>query len=93
MTIKTYYFPFGTSKRIPIDTIRDVYLVNESSSRVWGTGAFDYWFALDKNRMDYSCFIAIDTGENMKPAFTCTNNEQVYSIIKELVSLKQAKMM
>lgn len=93
VTIKTYYFPFGTSRRIPIDSIRDVCLIKEASSRVWGTGSFDYWFALDKNRMEYECFIAIDTGESMKPAFTCTNNEQVYVLIKELVARKQAGLM
>jgi hypothetical protein len=27
VTIKTYYFPFGTSKRIPIADIKDVLLV------------------------------------------------------------------
>lgn len=74
MTIKTYYFPFGTSKRIPISDIKDVYLVNETSLRLWGTGTFEYWFALDKKRMDYDSFIAIDLGDGIKPAFTCTNN-------------------
>jgi hypothetical protein len=28
VTIKTYYFPIGTSKRIPIADIKDVYLVS-----------------------------------------------------------------
>lgn len=49
---------------------------------MWGTGTFEYWFALDKNRFDYDCFIAIDNGDSLKPAFTCTNNEQVYALIK-----------
>ena len=82
VTIKTYYFPFGTSKRIPIADIKDVYLIKQSSGRIWGTGTFEYWFALDKNRLDYDCFIAIDNGDSMKPAFTCTDNEKVYNLIK-----------
>ena len=28
ITLKCYYFPFATSKRIPLSTIKDVYLVN-----------------------------------------------------------------
>lgn len=83
VTIKTYYFPIGTSKRIPIADIKDVYLIEDSSiGRLWGTGAFDYWFALDKKRLEYNCFIAIDNGESMKPAFTCTDNQLVYNLIK-----------
>jgi hypothetical protein len=27
VTIKTYYFPMGNSKRIPIEEIRDVFIV------------------------------------------------------------------
>jgi hypothetical protein len=41
ITIKNYYFPIGTSKRIPINEIKDVYLVEESNLlRIWGTGDF-----------------------------------------------------
>lgn len=74
ITIKCYYFPIGTSKRIPISKIKDVEFINSSSSRIWGTGTFEYWFALDSKRMGYESFIAIDNGSSVKPAFTCTNN-------------------
>jgi hypothetical protein len=40
--------------------------------------------------MDYGSFIAIDLGESIKPAFTCTNNDQVYNLIKELINQKEA---
>lgn len=43
--------------------------------------------------MDYGSFIAIDLGDGIKPAFTCTNNEQVYSLIKELITQQQSGLM
>jgi hypothetical protein len=87
VTIKCYFFPFCNSKRIPLSTIIDVHLVNKDSYRIWGTGTFEYWFALDSKRFDYHSFVVIDNGSSMKPAFTCTDNEQAYKIIKELVEM------
>ncbi len=85
VTIKCYFFPFGNSKRIPIDRIKDVYLIKKNIYRLWGTGTFEYWFALDSKRFDYNCFIAIDNGSSMLPSFTCTDNEGVYKLLKELI--------
>jgi hypothetical protein len=29
--------------------------------------------------------LALDLGSSLKPAFTCTDNEQVYHLIKDLI--------
>ena len=40
LTIKNYFFPIATSKRIPLQEIRNVELIQETSGRIWGTGTF-----------------------------------------------------
>ena len=47
ITIKSYYFPLGIAKRIPLDKIKDVELVTERVGRIWGTDDFEYWLPFD----------------------------------------------
>ena len=67
-------------------------MVNESSGRIWGTGTFEYWFALDSDRLKKSNFIAVDHGHSIKPAFTCTDNKKAFEIIRKLVDERKGKL-
>ena len=85
ITIKAYYFPVGIAKRIPLDKIKGVELVTAKVGRIWGTDDFDYWLPFDSDRIKRDSFIVVDNGSSMKPAFTCTNNQEAFRILKELV--------
>ncbi len=80
-----YYFPTCTSKRIPISEIRSIQLIEGVPERIWGTITFDYWFPLEKDRTHHECFIAVDNGSSLKPAFTCTDTRKVYGLLFSLL--------
>jgi len=37
ITLKNYFFPIATSKRIPFSEIKDVKLIDQKVGRIWGT--------------------------------------------------------
>ena len=50
VTIKSYYFPFCVSKRIPLTEIKDVQHIHHDLNVKWGLNEYDTWLALDSHR-------------------------------------------
>lgn len=55
VSIKWYYFPIATEKRIPIESIRSVEYVKQSGTNLfwaknWGMSLSPVWWACDMNR-------------------------------------------
>lgn len=72
--IKCYYFPIGTSKKIPFKDIAKVEVrdLGMARMRLWGMDAmaWGYWLAGDIKRCSRDQFIAIYTGKSITPSFT-----------------------
>lgn len=89
ITIKTYYFPWG-SKRIPyddIDQVREEELDFWSGKwRIWGTRKPPQWFHLDWNRPGKPKCIILETNTGWsKPVLTPESHEKVLSLLREKV--------
>jgi len=84
LTIKQYYFPFG-SKRIPYADIKKLEMVDlgwfTGKLRIWGMGLSPYWFHLDVDRPKKQKAIIIDSGEWLKSVLTPEHISQVHQIL------------
>jgi hypothetical protein len=73
LTIRFYYFPFGT-KQIPYTDIHSITRVNMGAltgrGRIWGTGSFRYWASLDPQRPRKKVAYIVDLGRAVKPYLT-----------------------
>ncbi len=74
LTIRGYYFPFGTAKTIALDRIRQVEVVEigpfSGQLRIWGTSSPRYWAHLDLGRPRKSLAFVLDTGARVRPFIT-----------------------
>lgn len=86
LTIKEYYFPFG-SKRIPYEQIQHVSVkelgVLSGRFRVWGMDLEPYWYHLDLIRPGKKRGIALDIGQWIKPVLTPKDYDQVFALLQE----------
>lgn len=86
ITIKEYYFPFG-SKRLPykaIKKVREMELgVMSGRFRIWGMDLAPYWYHLDMERPKKRRSIVLETGEMIKPALTPEQHDMVLAVLKE----------
>lgn len=89
VTLRWYYFPFGTSKHIPYDRIRRVEARpmgwGNGKGRLWGTTRPGYWFPLDARRPKKDTLVVLDVGRPVKPAFTPDDPDRVREILAEHV--------
>jgi hypothetical protein len=85
ITLRRYYFPFGTSKRIPYDRIRKVEArpMNwaNGKGRIWGTSRPGLWFPLDGSRPHKDTLLVLDIGRPVKPAFSPDDPDRVREIL------------
>lgn len=69
ITLRRYYFPFGTAKHIPYEKIRGVQERQLSGltgrSRLWGTANPRYWAPLDLHRVHKSRALVLDLGRRV----------------------------
>lgn len=85
--LRRYYFPFGTSKRIPYDRIRSVetrpmnWLTGRG--RLWGTAHPRYWLPLDGSRPKKDTLLVLDVGKTVRPAFSPDDPDRVRAILTE----------
>lgn len=83
--MRRYYFPFGTSKRIPYRRIRGVrarpmgWLTGKG--RGWGSARPGYWLPLDGSRPRKDTLVVLDLGGHVKPAFTPDDPDRVLDIV------------
>ncbi|MEZ0371290.1 MAG: hypothetical protein ACAI44_19505 [Candidatus Sericytochromatia bacterium] len=86
ITIKEYYFPFG-SKRIPYASIRKLEEkelgVFSGRYRFWGMDLEPYWYHLDWQRASKRHGIVLDLGEWIKPVVTPAQHDMVLAVLKE----------
>lgn len=87
ITLRRYYFPFATSKRIAYRDIRDVtarpmgWLTGKG--RGWGTVNPRYWLPLDTSRPRKDTLLVLDLGKPVKPAFSPDEPERVLELLRE----------
>ena len=91
ITLRRYHFPSGTSKVIPLDTIRGYKAEGlglfSQRLRVWGSSDFRRWLPLDMRRPFRSTLITLDIpGAWPRPAFTPARPAEFTALLDELLS-------
>jgi len=91
LTLRRYHFPSGTSKVIPLRSIRSYsvkplgLLVNRF--RIWGWSDVMHWLPLDVRRPLRSTLITLDVpGTRPRPAFTPADPDKFIEILDELLN-------
>ena len=89
ITLRRYHFPSGTSKIIPLRSVRGY---SESSLnwmhrfRLWGSSDLRRWLPLDVRRPLKSTLITLDVpGTYPKPAFTPVHPDRFVTLLDELL--------
>lgn len=86
LTLRHYYFPFGTSKRIAYRDIRHVQVLPMTwltgKGRGWGTTNPRYWLPLDTNRPHKDTLFVLDLGRLVKPGFSPEDPDRVLGILR-----------
>ena len=90
LTLRRYHFPSGTSKVIPLRSIRGYrakplgLLMNRF--RIWGSSDLVRWLPLDVLRPLKSTLITLDVpGTRPRPAFTPRDPDRFIAILDELL--------
>ena len=90
LTLRRYHFPSGTSKVIPLRTIRSYrakplgLLMNRF--RLWGPPDLMRWLPLDVLRPLKSTLITLDVpGTRPSPAFTPSDPDRFIEVLDELL--------
>jgi len=87
VTLRRYYFPLGTSKRIWYGQIQQVrtqpmgWLTGKG--RGWGSAHPGYWLPLDVSRPRKSTLIVLEVGGHVKPSFSPDDPEEVLQILRQ----------
>lgn len=86
ITIRGYYFPWGT-KHIPYTAIRSVRRVAmgplTGRGRIWGTGNLRYWAGLDPQRPSKDIAFLLDVGRAVRPYLTPDDPEAFTACLRE----------
>jgi hypothetical protein len=89
LTLRRYYFPFATSKRIPYGQIREFHARPmgwlTGKGHGWGTSNPRYWLPLDMTRRRKSILIVVDVAAHVKPAFSPDKPDEVLRVLGEHV--------
>lgn len=73
LTIRRYYLPFGAAKHIEWAQVRQMQvkpMTTASKYRLWGTGDFRHWAALDWRRPSRDALVVLDLGGHVLPVIT-----------------------
>jgi len=87
VTLRRYYFPPGTSKRIRYAQIQQVraqpmgWLTGKG--RGWGSAHPGYWLPLDVSRPRKSTLIVLEVGGHVKPSFSPDDPEEVLQALRQ----------
>lgn len=91
ITLRRYHFPSGTSKVIPLKTIRG-YKAEPLGLfwhrfRIWGSSDLRRWLPLDVRRPLKSTLITLDVpGTRPRPAFTPAKPREFTALLDTLLS-------
>lgn len=90
LTLRRYYFPLATAKRIPY---RRIHSVSErpigpltGKGRLWGSGDLRHWAALDLRRPQKHTALVLDLGGWFLPTVTPDDPERVVAILDERIN-------
>ncbi|MGO8948612.1 MAG: hypothetical protein ACLQUY_13315 [Ktedonobacterales bacterium] len=88
LTIRRYYFPFGTSKHIPYAQIKGVHQWRMGGpgtfkGRLWGSGDFQTWAPLDLRRPWKEKALILDIGTSVRPVITPNDPDRVLALLQE----------
>ena len=90
LTIRRYYFPLGTSKRIPYARIKGVQERHMGAltgkGRLWGSGDLRHWFPLDLRRPQKEKALVLDVGKSVSPVITPEDPDRVLALLQEHTS-------
>ena len=89
LTLRRYHFPSGTSKVIPLQSIRgyrtsslDVF----QRCRLWGSSDLRRWLPLDIHRPLKSTLVTIDVADSRwRPAFTPDDPDALVAMLDEFL--------
>jgi hypothetical protein len=90
ITLRRYHFPSGTSKVIPLRSIRG-YRAEPlglwmQRFRIWGSSDLRRWMPLDVRRPLKSTLVTLDVlGTRPSPAFTPVHPDEFLSMLDELL--------
>jgi len=89
ITIRRYYFPLATPKRISYSDIQGIKTKpiswNSGKGRFWGASDPRYWFPLDIHRGSKKTLLVLDVGRRVKACITPENPERVIELLRERV--------
>jgi hypothetical protein len=86
LTLRRYYFPFASSKRIRYGRIRNFdarpmgWLTGKG--RGWGTSNPRFWLPLDITRRRKSTLIVLNVAARVKPAFSPDDPDKVLQLLR-----------
>jgi hypothetical protein len=89
ITIRRYYFPLATPKRIAYTAIQGIKAESMSWSsgkgRFWGASDPRYWFPLDTRRGSKPILLILDVGRRVRPCITPENPDRVIELLRDRV--------
>lgn len=89
ITLRRYYFPLATGKRIPYGRIQGISVrpmgLLTGKGRLWGTSSPRYWLPLDPGRPHKDRLIVLDLGGRVRPAFSPDDPDRVLSVLEQRV--------
>ncbi|BBZ36669.1 hypothetical protein [Mycolicibacterium confluentis] len=89
ITLRRYHFPSGTSKVIPVSTVRGYQAeplgLFTQRFRIWGSSDLRRWLPLDVWRPIKSTLVTLDVPGRTKPAFTPLRPEEFLEMLDEVL--------
>jgi hypothetical protein len=94
ITLRRYHFPSGTSKVIPLRSVRGFRATGlglfSDRFRIWGSSDFRRWLPLDMRRPLKGTLVTLDVaGTRWAPAFTPERPDEFVAVLGELLGLAQ----
>lgn len=87
LTLRRYYFPLATSKRIAYRDIRDVERramgLWIGKGRLWGSGDLRHWAPLDLHRPGKDIALILDLGRFVRPVVSPDDPDRVLTVLRE----------
>lgn len=89
ITIRRYYFPFATAKKVAYRDIKGIKAEQmgwaSGKGRFWGASDPRYWFPLDIHRGSKTTLLVLDIGAHVRPCITPEDPDRVIELLKSRV--------
>jgi hypothetical protein len=91
VTIRRYYFPLATPKRIEFADIKDVIVEQMTwrtgKGRYWGASDPRFWMPMDWTRGKKDKVLVFDVGSRIRPCVTPDDPDRVVELLRSKVSI------